>query len=264
MNSLLRGFFAAAVLLAAHGAQAGGISDNGVNGYWGADGHGYGDVIGSSVYDISGAEITRVGSVLTVTIKTNFAGHAGVQTNQAVNGIGYGDVFLGETWNPFGSDAHHSSDNAAKGTVWSYGFNLDNRWSNTGGTFKLYELNGATNALNVRNSETFMKCKLGTDCYYRDGQATAVNTSSSTVLNTGITGTWTVLADQQLQFTINVSNTDLINLSSMAMHWGETCQNDVIEGLVKVPLPDSLPLLGIGLGAMLMLRRRPLAAVAAA
>src|SRR5665647_259749 len=156
------------------------------------------------------AAITRIGSVLTVTIATNFAGNAGADPWAAVNGIGYGDVFLGQTWNPFGTDAHHVNDNAADGTHWSYGLSLDNRWSNTGGTFKLYQLNGASNADNIRNSESFLTCQIGTQCYYRNGQTTAVKTASSTVSDTGLTGTWTVTANQELKFTINaVSYTHL-------------------------------------------------------
>ncbi len=243
--------------LAMGGARAGGISDVGVNAYWGADGHGYGDVIGNSTYDINGATITRVGSVLTVTIATNFAGHAGADPGSAPGGIGYGDVFLSKIWNPFGTDSHHTNDNAANGTLWNYGLSLDNRWSNDGGTFKLYQLNGATNATSIYNSEHFMSCALGTACYYRNGEATAVNTTSSTVRNTGVTGNWTVTADKELRFTLDIGSTDLMKFSSFAMHWGETCQNDVIEGAVSmVPTPGSLPLIALGMGALLVLRRR--------
>jgi hypothetical protein len=256
MNNLLRAVFALLALLAAQGAHAGEISDVGVNAYWGADNHGYGDVIGSSTYDISGATITRAGSVLTVTIATNFAGHAGEDPGQAAGGIGYGDVFLAETWNPFGTDAHHVNDKASNGTKWSYGLSLDNRWSNTGGTFKLYKLNGATNASNINNSETFMSCTLGTNCFYRDGQETAVKKTSSTVQDLGLTGQWTVTANQKLQFQFDMKNTELINFSSFAMHWGETCQNDVIEGLVKLPEPGGISLAMLGLGAMVVMRRR--------
>jgi MYXO-CTERM domain-containing protein len=192
-----------------------------------------------------------------VTIATNFAGHAGAEPGSAPGGIGYGDVFLSKIWNPFGTDSHHTSDNAANGTLWNYGLSLDNRWSNTGGDFKLYQLNGATNAANIYNSEKFMTCALGSACYYRDGQATAVKRDSGTVLNTGITGKWTVTANQELRFTINIASTDLVNFSSFAMHWGETCQNDVIEGAVSmVSTPGSVPLMALGLGALLLLRRR--------
>jgi hypothetical protein len=257
MNKLIGVVCTVWAMLAVHGAQAGGISDVGVNAYWGADSHGYGDVIGNSTYDIDGATITRVGSVLTVTIATNFAGHAGANPGQAPGGIGYGDVFLAQVWNPFGTDAHHVNDNAANGTLWSYGLSLDNRWSNTGGSFKLYQLNGATNAANIRNAESFMTCQLGTQCAYRDGQATAVKTTSDTVHDTGLVGNWSVTANQELRFTLNAASTDLVNFSSFAMHWGETCQNDVVEGSVRVvPTPGSLPLLALGLCTMVALRRR--------
>jgi hypothetical protein len=84
-----------------------------------------------------------------------------------------------------------------------------------------------------------------------------VKTGSTSVRNTGVTGTWTVTANQELRFTMDVASTDLINFSSFAMHWGETCQNDVIEGMTKVvPTPGTVPLLALGLGAMLLLRRR--------
>jgi hypothetical protein len=243
-------------------ARAGGISDTGVNAYWGADSHNYGDVIGGSTYDIQGATITRVGNVLTVAIATSFAGHAGMDANITPGGIGYGDLFLAQSWNPFGADAHHAGDNDNNGTLWSYGFALDNRFSNTGGTFKLYQLNGATNDANMLDSENFMGCALGSACYYRNGQAVAVNTRSNpNVAYTGMTGAWTVTANKELKFTITLaSSSDLLKYTSLAMHWGETCQNDVIEGQVGlVPVPGALPLMGLGLVMLGLSRRRRLA-----
>jgi hypothetical protein len=237
-------------------AQAGGISDTGVNAYWGADAHGYGDVIGDSTYDIQGATITRAGSALTIVISTNFAGKAGADAALVQGGIGYGDVFLSKAWNPFGTDASHVNDNATNGTLWTYGFNLDNRYSNTGGSFELYQLNGTTNATDVLTSNNLIKCLSA--CQFRDGQAAAVNTASSTVKDTSLKGTWTV-SSGALTFKINVANTSLVNFDSFAMHWGETCQNDVIEGLTRVvPQPGSLPLLALGLIALLTVRRRAL------
>lgn len=256
MKTILALLLSTSAMLAGTSATAGGISDAGVNAYWGADGHGYGDVIGDSTYDISGATITRVNSVLTVAIATNFAGHAGVEPGVAPGGIGYGDLFLAQNWNPFGSDAHHTTDNAANGTKWSYGFSLDNRLSNTGGTFRLYQLNGASNSANLLTSDSFITCAPG-NCSYRNGQATAVNTAASSVRDTGLLGSWTVTAGQELRFTINLANSELLNFTSFAMHWGETCQNDVIEGVVSmVPTPGTLPLMVLGGAALLMLRRR--------
>jgi hypothetical protein len=257
MKTLFRTVFAALALLAMGPSHAGGISDSGVNAYWGSDAHGYGDVIGDSTYDINGAAISRVGNVLTIAIATNFAGHAGSDASLAPGGIGYGDLFLANTWNPFGTDAHHQYDNAANGTLWSYGLSLDNRWSNTGGSFKLYQLGGKNNADNISNSNSFMGCSLGSQCYYRDGQAVAVKTTSTSVHDTGITGTWSMIANQEIRFTLNIASTDLVNFSSFAMHWGETCQNDVVEGLSKmVPAPGTAWLLALGLILLLAMRRR--------
>jgi hypothetical protein len=207
------------------------------------------------VFDISSAKVTLNGTSLSIYIATGFAGHAGIHTYAGPKGIGYGDIFLASAWTPNGTDAHHSKDKASNGTKWSFGLNLDNRWSNTGGSFSLYELNGATNGTNILNSESFMKCTLGSQCYYRDGQATAVKTTSSTVRKTGNAGTWTVTKDKGILFNIDVRGTKLAGFGDMALHWGETCQNDVIEGVTDVPEPTTPALIALAL-AGLALRRK--------
>lgn len=238
--------FALAVTVAgAASAHAGVISDVGNNAYWGGNDHNYGDSIGGAPFDVTSATVTRAQDLLTISIATKFAGHAGTATYAAPKGIGYGDVFLASSWNPFGSDAHHVRDNATSGTKWSYGLNLDNRWSNTGGRFTLYELNGATNASNILNSESFMTCAMGRQCYYRDGQATGVKTGSASVRNTGMTGSWTVAADRSLLFKIDIGGSALAAYGDIALHWGQTCQNDVIEGYTDVPEPATPALLAL-------------------
>jgi hypothetical protein len=248
--------FAVAALFTGQSAFAGPINDTGASAYWGADSHGYGDVIGDSSFDIDGATISRSGSVLTVTIATKFAGHAGVDTWAAPGGIGYGDVFLSQAWTPYGSDANHAGDNAANGTHWSYGFSLDDRWNNAGGTFRLFKLTGADNAAAIQNSESLMSCLIGSQCYYRNGQAVAVDTGSDYASDTGIAGTWSVTADELLSFSIDVASTDLARAGALALHWGETCQNDVVEGSVDLPLPGSLSLMALGSLALMARRRR--------
>ena len=242
-------------LLAAFSAQAYNIDDaqTGANSYWGSNAHNKGDVIGAAVpFDIKGADITRINNILTIKIATNFAGQAGVLPNLTPGnkGIGYGDLFLSSAWNPYGTDAHHASDNASNGTNWTYGLNLDNRWSNVGGTFTLFALNG-TNAQDTLLSDTFLSS--GT---FRNGQEVAVNTASNTVVNTNITGTWSVVSGTSLTFSLNVAGTALSHYSDIAMHWGETCQNDVIEGVTHVPEPVSMSLFALGLAGLAASRRR--------
>ena len=272
MRNAIKLAAAAACVLGVSQAGAATILDSGTTAYYGADNKGPADAIGGSTYDISQATIARAGNVLTITVTTAFAGNAGVDagwgrdplTGQTNKGIGYGDVFLSDTWNAAGDSTNrYATDNAKKGTVWDYGFALNDRWNNTKGTFKLYALNGATNAQNILNSNSFISC--GTTCNYRENEETAVNTYSSTVKDTGLAGTWSVTTNKgnpsagYLTFKIDLSGSELLDYSSFAMHWGETCQNDVIEGLAKgvhVPLPGTAALLFLGLGALGAARRR--------
>lgn len=265
MKRLLSAAIASLALTTGGVANAGAFADTITDNYWGSDAHGLNDVIGdANVYDINSAKITRVNDVLTITINTKFAGKAksdlwAYKENNVAKGIGYGDVFLSDTWNPVGTASdHYAADNASNSTIWDYGFSLDDRWNNNGGSFTLYKLKGATNALNTKNSESYINCT--NNCIYRNGQEVAVNTAANNlanVSNTGKTGSWTVVNGQSLQFTINVSGTDLATFSSLAMHWGETCQNDVIEGVVRLtPLPGTLPLLALGLAGLAVMRRR--------
>ncbi|MBY0238749.1 MAG: PEP-CTERM sorting domain-containing protein [Burkholderiaceae bacterium] len=265
MKRLLSAAIASLALTSGGVANAGAFADTITDNYWGSDAHGLKDVIGdTNVYDINSAKITRVKDVLTITINTKFAGKAksdpwAYTENNVAKGIGYGDVFLSDTWNPVGTVGdHYAADNASNSTIWDYGFSLNDRWNNNGGSFTLYKLNGKTNALNTKNSESYINCT--NNCLYRNGQEVAVNTAANNlanVSNTGKTGSWTVVNGQSLQFTINVSGTDLATFSSLAMHWGETCQNDVIEGIVRLtPLPGTLPLLALGLAGLVVMRRR--------
>lgn len=141
-------------LLAMPGAHAGRIGDIGINTNWGADNRVAGDVIGASTYDINGTPITRAGSVVMVTIASNVAGNAGSDTRAAQGGIGYGEVFLSRVWNPLGTDANRNS--GSSGTKRTQGRSPDNRLSDSGGTFKLYQLNDAATSSAILNADSFI------------------------------------------------------------------------------------------------------------
>lgn len=229
--------------------------------YHGGNGHGYGDVIagtGVTTFNIDGMDASRAGSQLTVTIYTNFAGNAGIESQWTKNntGIGYGDLFLSTGWTPHGSSPY-DTDNAANGNHWTYAFSLDDPLNNAGGNGTVYAL-GAGTAGNhnpdVLLSNDFMNC--AGRCIYRDGQAVAVNTSLATATNN--TGSWTV-GSGFVSFSFDTAGLNL-DPGSFGFHWTMYCGNDVIEGLDPATVPEPKPagifLLGMGLIGLGVMRRR--------
>lgn len=255
MKTILPTAIAVLGLLAFSNASATVLNDS----YHGADGHGRGDVIsdpGVTTYDIDGMEASLSGSRLTVTIYTNFAGHAGVESQSTTNqtGIGYGDLFLSTGWSPYGA-APYDTDDAANGNHWTYAFSLDDPLDNSGGTGTVYAL-GAGNASNhnpdVLLSDAFISC--GSSCIYRNGQAVAVDQNLATA--TGNTGSWTV-GSGFLSFSFDVAGLDL-DPGHFGFHWTMYCGNDVIEGLARaksVPEPQPFALFLLGLGLIGLARR---------
>ncbi len=240
-------------IVIASSASAAPVSDA----YFGGTVSGYGDVVGhASIFDVHRFEAARAGTRLHVQIDTNFAGNAGVYASLTAtvaggrNGIGYGDLFLAGDWAPFGP-APYTSDDHATGTHWTYAFSLDNRWSSTGGSGVLYRLDGATNNANVLLSNDFLSGGI-----YRRGQVVAVDRMSRTVEAVGA-GTWSVDGpNSKLLFDFDLAGSSLANDSTLALHWGMTCGNDVIEGVANVPTPAVAPMLALGLLAGLRRRAR--------
>lgn len=238
--------------------------------YWGAADHGLGDVIGQTKqFQVFGANASLTGGVLTVDIYTNFAGLGddklyAAYTNKPASklngvnmGIGYGDLFLSNGWNPYvkpgnstsGNTVHYKYDNNINGTHWIYGFALDNRWSQNGGSGKLYRLNGSANDANTLLTDDFIS-----SATFRNGQEVAVDLNSSTVQDTGTTGVWSVHPGSgstpgYLEFSFDIRGAGLTP-NNLGLHWGPTCGNDVIEGKASVPEPGTFGLLGLGLMAL--------------
>jgi len=243
-----------ALLASSLSTQAAVITDA----YIGGNDHGRGDVIGhQSDFDINSMDVNLNGTVLTVSIDTTFAGKAGTIAPGLTNGlgIGYGDLFLSSQWTPNGTAAdQYLHDNAATGTVWTYGFSLDNRFR-TGlgmGAGTLYSLNSANNDSDALLAEDFL-----TGGIFRNGQEVAVDTASAGVNALANDGSWNVTANT-VDFTIDLANTGLLSGNEIALHWGFTCQNDVIEGVgvSAVPLPPAFWLFACGLIGLVGVSRR--------
>jgi hypothetical protein len=136
------------------------------------------------------------------------------------------------------------ADDASTGTQWQYVIALDDRWSSTGGTSTLYALApgytaGSTGSEDVLTSNYHM-----TGAIFRDNQEISVNTNGNNV--TAMTsGTWSV-NNGFLHFEMDLLGTTLLG-GDLAMHWGPTCANDIIEGVVPVPEPGSLILMATGI-----------------
>lgn len=235
------------------------VNDN----YWGNPAGSYGDVIGSdSIFNIHGIDLSLTGTTLTVDIFTNFAGeadyghygstHGPNLTNRELsgygNGIGYGDLFLATSWNPYGT-APYAGDDNSNGTVWEYGFALDNRWAENGGQGTLYQLNG-TNNENANLAEDYLS-----GGFYRTKQEVGVDTDSQTVSSTNINGNWYVF-DDFIRMEFDIAGTDLEGADEIALHWAMTCGNDTMEGSWTVPEPSTLSLMGLSLLVIGFIGRR--------
>ncbi len=236
----------AALLLAASSAQSVTIMDN----YIGANHHGYGDVIGSvNNFQINFMEVEINGTMLTVSIDTTFAGKGdnGLFSGftNGSTGIGYGDLFLNNSWAPVGVP-NYEADDAGNGTVWSHGFSLDDRWmnENDAGTGTFYSLGSADNHSDIKMSDDFLNAG-----YFRNGQEVAVDRNSNGVTALNNAGSWNITGNT-VDFNVDLAGTGLLDGSELALRWEFTCANDVIEGAVgvpAVPLPAAIWLFGSGL-----------------
>jgi len=157
---------------AASAAYAGTVSI--ADAYWGGTPGKYGsgqvasaatgaDVIGASVFDIQGMDVTLTGNILTVKINTNYSNKSG-----PVSGTVYGDLLISTTgWHPYtaagcGAAQFYACDTFANtGTNWNYAVD-----TSSGGLYAVARGNIITTDQAFGQSSTTT---------YRTGQATLIN-----------------------------------------------------------------------------------------
>jgi hypothetical protein len=252
----------ASVLLASFAIPAHAGTYDLVDTYIGKKDNGYGDVIGDAgLFDIFGLDASLSGSVLNVDIYSNFAGRGddGLYSGYTYDGkgIGYGDLLLSSDYSS-PTDPHYG---------WEYGFSLDNRYASNGGTGTLYSLDPSQGVAADKTStsdpfllsDNFMKSAI-----YRNGQVVAVDTGATNAVSALSGGSWSVDAsEKRVSFSMDLAGTQILSAlqggEEVALHWGMTCQNDVIEGEVAVspvPVPAALWLFGSAMLGFLGVSRR--------
>ena len=181
------------------------ISDN----YIGSDDHGYGDVIGSSHYEVYGMDVTVSGGMLTVRIDTNFS-----EANDRY-GIEFGDLFISSNgWNPYGA-APYTSDNSVTGEQWEYVFDTS-AGALFGGDFSIYNSEDRLDRYTFRNGQEVQRNSGG-------DLLTGSNLDLSHAGNGGY-----------ISYNIMLSSLGISGDVDLGLKWGMMCANDTIEGMVTV------------------------------
>ncbi len=180
-------------------------------------------------FDVRGMEVGISDNTMFVGIDTDY------YTNVANFGTDYGDLFI---------------DDQITDTEWDYVFDTSEE--------SLYDIRDAQDS--IRYSDDVGKDNKWTYSYYRHNEEVLIDPTGLTAIGDGTTTGFTNAgrtAGEFLWMSFDITGMNLNPDSfSLAIHWAQTCGNDVIKAHVSTPEPSTMLLLGFGLIALAMLRKR--------
>lgn len=181
------------------------------------------DYIGSDFFSISSADLSFVGKLLTVKINTNYDAS---QANKVL-GTTSGDLFL----------------DTPGGKTGRWDYVVDTSSSKIlGGNLKTYKSNDL-----ISSNYTFRDKEIVT---YKSG-GTVIENATVDLSHAG----------SFISYTFDYSALGLKAGYSLGFRWAETCGNDVIQASINIPTapvpePETYAMLGLGLAAIVVARRR--------
>ena len=233
------------------------------------------DIIGpAGVFDVLSAVVERTGvngNTLQVTINTTYAGVPGTPAAQGTN---YGALFFAPSWNvsgaaPYATDVYKPNQwtsafvmNAnGSGNLYSTGTIQTTNLSSNPNVVTSYTTNTGTIVMSNVNGNPISAPNSGNPgFFFRQGQAVQFNPANASAIldGTSLGGAWSASAANDA-ITFSIIDNHVLG-DTFALSWAMTCANDVIQGLINlpvfqdppspVPLPAALPFFAVGAGVM--------------
>jgi hypothetical protein len=221
-------------------ASATNIDDN----YWGGTAERVfnQDVIGTvKVFGVNSMNVSFQADGLHVDINTAYVDN--FLSNIGLYGSSVGDLFIGTSgWAPTGFAPYKVDNYITTGTNWNYALAFDSYPTagegTTSGSASLYGINEESDF--VLSNHFFGSTGYG----YRANQMVRVNKQKDPVAGGG---SWALDEANDLLKFIVPYEFGAVDGGEIALHWGMTCANDIIEGGAPVPEPATMLLLGFGL-----------------